>query len=305
MRVACATWDGGGNVIAFRVLAERLQARGHEVKLRIGWGHPVETDADVLVVDHMSTVDVIEQAKASGRPVAALVHTLWSFVPSLEGTFAPTGWLDVLTSVDRLLVCTAAELDRGAELPPHASFVGPLLEPEGPDAGWSPPSRSLVVVSLGTTDMGETPVLQRVLDALAPLPVDVVATVGPHVDRGALQVPSNATVSGYLRHAAVLSHADVFVGHGGHGGIMAALAFGVPVVSVPLDRDQPLNAARVEAVGAGRTVAKDAPVAEIRDVVESVRTGMREREGAIRMANAIASYGHAPTEAIEALARTR
>jgi MGT family glycosyltransferase len=305
VRVACATWEGGGNLIAFRVLAERLQARGHEVKLRIGWGHPPETEADVLVVDHMSTVDVLEQAKASGMPVAALVHTLWSYVPHLEGTFSPAGWLDVLTSVDRLLVCTVAELDRGATLPANAAYVGPLLETEGPDAGWSPPSRSLVVVSLGTTDMAETPVLQRVLDALAPLPVDVVATVGTHVDRAALHVPANATVTGYLRHAAVLPHADVFVGHGGHGGIMASLAFGVPVVSLPLDRDQPHNAARVEAVGAGRTVAKDASTAEIRDVVESVRTGMREREGAIRMANAIASYGHAPVEAIEALGRAR
>jgi MGT family glycosyltransferase len=163
----------------------------------------------------------------------------------------------------------------------------------------------LVVVSLGTTDMGEGIVLQRVLDALSTLPVDVLATVGTHVDRDALRVPPNATVTGYVRHAAVLPHADVFVGHGGHGGIMAAFAFGVPVVSVPLDRDQPQNAARVEAVGAGRTVAKDATTADIRDVIESVRTGMREREGAIRMANAIAGYGHAPVEAIESLAGSR
>jgi UDP:flavonoid glycosyltransferase YjiC (YdhE family) len=34
---------------------------------------------------------------------------------------------------------------------------------------------------------------------------------------------------------------------------MAALAAGVPLVSVPLGRDQPYTAARIEALGAGRT----------------------------------------------------
>jgi UDP:flavonoid glycosyltransferase YjiC (YdhE family) len=303
VRIACTTWEGGGNVAVFRALIDRLRARGHETTLQVGWAEPPAVDGDVLVVDHMLPVDVLRAARASGRPVAALVHTLWSFVPSLEGTFAPAGYVDALVALDRLLLCTVGELDRGASVPANAAYVGPVIEPEGPDGGWSPPARSLVVVSLGTTDMGEGPVLQRVLDGLAPLPVDVLATVPPHVDRKALRVPANVTVAGYVRHAALLPHADVFLGHGGHGGIMAALAFGVPVVSVPLDRDQPHNAARVEAVGAGRTVAKDADPELIGATVEAVRTGMREREGAIRMANAIAGYGNAAVEAVESLAR--
>jgi MGT family glycosyltransferase len=181
--------------------------------------------------------------------------------------------------------------------------VGPVIESDGPDAGWRPPGRPLVVVSLGTTDMGETPVLQRVLDGLARAPVHVVATVGAHIDPAALRVPENARVTSYVRHAAVLPHADVFVGHGGHGGIMAAFAFGVPVVSLPLDRDQPHNAARVEAVGAGRTVSKDADPVTIADVVESVRLGRRERDGAARMAAAIAAYGSAAVDEVEGLLR--
>lgn len=303
MRVACTTWDGGGNVIAFRALEERLRGRGHDVTIEVGWDAAPVLDGDVLLVDHMSTVPSLEAVRASGRPCAALVHTLWSFTPLLEGTFAPAGYLATLTSLDRLLLCTASELDGAPSVPPNATYVGPLIEPEGPDAGWAPPSRSLVVVSMGTTDMGEGPVLQRVLDALAPLPVDVVATAAPHLDVRSLRVPENAQVLGLVRHAAVLPHADLFVGHGGHGGIMAALAFGVPIVTLPLDRDQPVNAARVAAVGAGRTVAKDADVSVIRAEVEAVRTGSREREAAIRMANAIAAYGDAAVEAVESLAR--
>jgi hypothetical protein len=177
VRVACTTWDGGGNVAVFRALTDRLRARGHEATVQMGWDGPPAVDGDVLLVDHMLPIDVLRAARASGRPVAALVHTLWSFVPSLEGTFAPAGYLDALAALDRLLLCSARELDRGAAVPANATYVGPIIEPEGPDGGWSPPPRSLVVVSLGTTDMGEGPVLQRVLDGLAPLPVDVLATV--------------------------------------------------------------------------------------------------------------------------------
>jgi MGT family glycosyltransferase len=303
VRVACTTWAGGGNVILFQALAGRLRARGHDVVLQVDHRKPPLLDGDVVLLDHMSPLPTFEAARASGRPVAAVVHTLWSFVPRLEGTFAPAGYLDALRSLDRLLLCTVESFDGAPQVPRNATYVGPVIEPEGPDSGWRPPARSLVVVSLGTTDLDEAPVLQRILDALATLPVDVVATVAPHIDRGALRVPVNAQVLRLTRHAALLPHADLFVGHGGHGGIMAAMAFGVPIVCVPLDRDQPVNAARVEAVGAGRTVAKDADASTMASVFEAVRTGSREREGVIAMANAIAAYGNAAVEAVESLAR--
>jgi UDP:flavonoid glycosyltransferase YjiC (YdhE family) len=286
----------------FRALAERLRARGHDVTVQVAWDRPPVLDADVLLVDHMTTVAGLEAVRDSGRPHAALVHTLWSFVPSLEGTFAPPGYLDALASLDHQLVCTVEELDGARDAPSNVRWIGPVIEPEGNDT-IRPPDRSLVVASLGTTDMGEVPVLQRVLDGLASAPVDVIATIGAHVRTRSLTVPPNAKVTGFVRHAALLPHADVFIGHGGLGGIMAALAFGVPVVSIPLDRDQPHNASRLEAIGAGATVAKDASPDAIREAVEAVRTGVREREGAIRMANAIAGYGNKAVESVESLGR--
>ena len=301
MRVACTTWDGGGNVIAFRALADRLRARGHDVTIEVGWNSPPVLDGDVLLVDHMSTIPSLEAVRASGRPCAALVHTLWSFTPLLEGTFAPAGYLDVLDRFERQLVFTVAELDGVDRAPASVRWVGPVIEPEGPDAGWAPPPRSLVVVSMGTTDMGEVPVIQRIVDGLAAEPVDVVLTVGDHVDRRSLRLPSNVELRGLTRHAALLPHADAFVGHGGHGGIMAALAFGVPMVLVPLDRDQPMNAARAEAIGVARVVAKDASPEAFADAVRAVRTGTRERTRAIELANVIAAYGDAAVAEVEAL----
>ena len=301
-RIVCSTWDGGGNLPVIRALLDRLQARGHDVQLQVSYSEPPRLDGDVVLVDHMTALAGLEAVVASGRPNAALVHTLWSFVPSLEGTFSPVGYLDVLGGLDARLVLSIEALD-GSPGAPGVRWVGPAIPPEGPDAGWHPPARSLVVVSMGSHDLGDGPVLQNVLDAVATLPVDAVVTVRDDLDRASLHVPSNAEVRGFTRHAALLPHADAFVGHGGHGGIMAALAFGVPMVLLPLDRDQPHNAARVAAVGAGRALDKAAGPDEIAAAIEAVRTGTTERSRAIDLANAIAGYGNAAVDAVEALLR--
>jgi UDP:flavonoid glycosyltransferase YjiC (YdhE family) len=47
------------------------------------------------------------------------------------------------------------------------------------------------------------------------------------------------------------------VTHAGHGTVMAALAYGVPLVCIPLGRDQYYVAGRVAAVGAGLVVDRN------------------------------------------------
>jgi UDP:flavonoid glycosyltransferase YjiC (YdhE family) len=59
------------------------------------------------------------------------------------------------------------------------------------------------------------------------------------------------TVVEYAPHVSLLQDTDVFVTHAGLGSCAAGLHSGVPLVCTPIDRDQPLNAARVEELGAG------------------------------------------------------
>lgn len=299
-QIACSTWDGGGNVAVFRALANQLEARGHEVTLQVGWDEPPELEGDLLLLDHMTAIEGLKAALASGVPTATVVHTLWSFVPSLEGTFAPPGYLDVLGSVACNLVFSVAELD-GPPFPTNVEHVGPVFERADDAVLWQPRGKPLVVVSLGTTEMGEAPVLQRVLDGLAGLDVSVVATTGPHIDRSTLRIPPNAEVGGLLPHGVLLPKAEVFVGHGGHGGIMAALAAGVPIVSIPLDRDQPHNAERLEAVGAGTTVANDADGDTIAAAVYHGWRDGEQRRAARRFAETISGYRGAAVARVEAL----
>ena len=75
-----------------------------------------------------------------------------------------------------------------------------------------------------------------------PEPLRLVAP-GPHVH-----------IADWVPQAAVLRHASVVVCHGGSGTTLGALAAGVPLVVTPLFADQPYNAARVAALGAGVAV---------------------------------------------------
>ena len=129
-----------------------------------------------------------------------------------------------------------------------------------------PGSGPLVVVSLGTVGdpATEVPVLRRIVAALGTLPVRGFVTLPTTIRPDELgDVPANVTVGGYVRHAAVLPHADVLVTHAGLGSVVAALAHGVPMVALPLDREQPDNARALVRAGAGVALSPDAPPGEI------------------------------------------
>jgi UDP-glucoronosyl and UDP-glucosyl transferase len=88
---------------------------------------------------------------------------------------------------------------------------------------------------------------------------DIAVTTGPAVDPAVIPAPQNVSVQRWARHADVLPHCSAVVTHGGHVTVLKALAAGVPLVVVPLGRDQPGNAARVvhagQACGSARTPA--------------------------------------------------
>ena len=94
-------------------------------------------------------------------------------------------------------------------------------------------------------------VFRATVDALEHVPARVLFTIGS-ADRGALgPVPENVRVETWVPQAAVMPHAAAVLCHGGSGTTRMALAAGVPVVVVPGFADQPRNAARVDATGAG------------------------------------------------------
>jgi UDP:flavonoid glycosyltransferase YjiC (YdhE family) len=86
----------------------------------------------------------------------------------------------------------------------------------------------------------------------------------------------------------VLEHAALVVTHAGHGTIIKSLAAGVPVVALPMGRDQPDNAARLTAAGAGVRLKPSAKVETIRAAVADVLATGAYAAAARRLAAAIA-----------------
>lgn len=231
---------------------------------------------------------------------------LRSGVPALNKARAERGlpplddWAEQLLGVREICVMTAPELDfssRGA-LPPNVRYVGPAFEPYPHrwDSPWPQANTDpLVIVSFSTSYMNQRALVQRVLDALAELPVRALLTAGPALDTQALRLPENARTTPFIPHRTVLPHAALVITHAGWQTVNAALADGVPLLCVPDGRDQPDNAARVFACGAGARVRKNTPVRKLRRAIVKALEDPALKRGASAMAEALARSDGAAT----------
>ena len=90
--------------------------------------------------------------------------------------------------------------------------------------------------------------------------------------------------------------------HAGLGTTMAALGHGVPMVCVPMGRDQFFNAEQVQRMHVGRMLMPDADANTIADAARHVLADESHQAAAQCMATNIASYGGCP-QAVQALER--
>jgi UDP:flavonoid glycosyltransferase YjiC (YdhE family) len=75
------------------------------------------------------------------------------------------------------------------------------------------------------------------------------------------------------------------------GTIMAAFACGVPMLCLPLGRDQHGNARSVEELRAGSTIQREASIDEIRSAAVELLGSEELRVGARRMTEVVSRYG--------------
>ena len=219
--------------------------------------------------------------------------------------------LDFIAAARATLVLLPAELDSPVEaLPAGVAYVGPVFDDEphpGGGAQWRSGSGTgeepLVVVSMSTTYQHQEAALALALGALAGLPVRVLVTLGHNLRAEDIRVPENAEVARWVPHRQVFPEAALVVTHAGLGTVLAALACGVPLLCLPLGREQPLNAERVQALGAGLALSPAAAEAEVREAVRRLLSEPSFRTAAQQFAAAIAGYadGARAVEALEGL----
>jgi UDP:flavonoid glycosyltransferase YjiC (YdhE family) len=159
---------------------------------------------------------------------------------------------------------------------------------------WGPRQGPFVYVTLGTV-VGAIDAMRSaystVLEALVELPIRVLLTIGADLSLEALgEVPPNVHVERFYPQDEVIPHASAVICHGGSGTVLGALAAGVPLVVAPLFADQPFNAERIAAVGAGLALpARDASVAALRHALWRVLEGGTFHLAARKIAEEIAA----------------
>ena len=199
--------------------------------------------------------------------------------------------LDQGRSAALTLVLTSAAFDLAGELPPVVKHVGPRLDdPLWAEDDWTAPPGDdpLVLVALSSDFQNQGDLLGRIAAALGELPVRGVVTTGKGIDPADVPAGANVQVVRAAPHAAVLGEAAAVITHCGHGTTIKALAAGLPLVCLPMGRDQLDVAARVVHRGAGvrldATAQPHAVAAALRDVLAEPSY----REAAQRIAAAIA-----------------
>jgi UDP:flavonoid glycosyltransferase YjiC (YdhE family) len=239
--------------------------------------------AEVAGVPHATLIPHVHPVQEPGRPIyslgfrparTALGRAAWkAAVPVIEGglrqgrdemnvTRARLG----LPPLERFhggisellaLVATFPQLEYPRRWPPGTHVTGPLFfeldsqpveMPEGPEP--------LVVIAPSTAQDPECRLLRVALEGLADLPVRVLATTNRHLPQEPLEVPDNAVLTEWLPYSQAMPEADLVISHGGHGTVVRALSYGVPVLCCPAVGDMAENGARVSWSGTGLSLPR-------------------------------------------------
>jgi MGT family glycosyltransferase len=205
----------------------------------------------------------------------------------------------------RVLVMTSPSFDFSApQLPGNVRYVGPQLD----DPDWAASttwqrqgSEPLVLVATSSIYQDQVDLLARIAEGLGQLPVRAVLTTGRAVDPAEIQAGANVEILRAAPHALVLREASVVVTHAGHGTVMKALAAGVPLVCIPMGRDQKDNTARVLRLGAGMRLSKKSTPPQIAAAITEILERPQYLAAARRFAEVLAwEAAHRPGAADEA-----
>ena len=264
----------------------------------VGLGRPASAAGRALHVALRAGVNLV--AKPIRRHVNDVrrAHGLPALTTSIR---------EAVGNVPLYLVRGCPELDyHRRDLPACVAYAGTL---DAADDGHPPPpwmedlprDQPLVYVSEGTATL--RPVLLRAaVRALADVDVHVVAATGRERDPETIDLgerPRNLTVKQWVPQRHLFARTAVVITVGGCGTVLGALAAGVPVLAVPAEMDQPDNARRVVAAGAGLAIPRRrCTPARLRAAVLRLLRDTSYRDRARLLSARLAAYGGA-TRAVD------
>lgn len=162
-------------------------------------------------------------------------------------------------------------------------FRAPKQAPSEPPP-WLPPGNDpLVYLSFGTVAGSDR--YLAAIEALAALPIRLAVGLGNTTDPAELgTMPPHVRVQRWMPQQQVMPHAAAMVCHGGAGSVLTGLTWGVPLAILPIFGDQPANANRVTALGAGITLDGPTAVSDLPTVLHTLLAMDSYRTAAGRVA---------------------
>lgn len=205
------------------------------------------------------------------------------------------------------LVYTARELQPPTPfIRENFLFVGPSIAPRTSDMPLLLPNvRPIVYISLGTLHHNHQAFFRTCFDAFADHPGTFVLSAGSQAER--LTPPVNFIVRSHVPQLEVLQRADLFITHAGMNSLQEALYFGVPMVLIPHQMEQALNARIAQTQGVGVVLADRPPygkgvtATQLRSAADRVLSQPQYRKSARRVQQALRTTGAA--QAVEAIMR--
>jgi MGT family glycosyltransferase len=117
------------------------------------------------------------------------------------------------------------------------------------------PDRPLVYASMGTLQNGVLRTFRVIAEACADLGLQPVISLGGGQDPALLgDLPGDPVVVGYAPQLDLIRRSVLTISHGGLNTALESLAWGVPMVVLPVAYDQPGVGTRVEWSGVGRSI---------------------------------------------------
>lgn len=202
----------------------------------------------------------------------------------------------VYTDADEVLYADIPELAPLLGLPENHHYLGPVLwsPAVAPPPWWGSLSRErpVIYVTFGTSGHSET-LLPRTLNALADLPVTVVAATAGRIRAGA-PLPANAFVADFLDGEKAAARSSLVVCNGGTLTVQQALCARVPVLGIASNMNQHLNMRSVQRTGAGELLrAGTATQDTIRATVMKMLTQPAYAQAAAAVAEIYSRYDSA------------
>jgi MGT family glycosyltransferase len=203
---------------------------------------------------------------------------------------------------DRLnIVYTARDLQPDTPIVDETfRFVGPSLDLRNHSRDFpfeALGQQPVVYISLGTIHSTHTAFYRTCFEAFADHPAQFVVSVGKQTNIQELgPIPENFVVRASVPQLEILQRTDIFITHAGMNSVHEGLYYGVPLVLIPHQFEQLLNARCVAARGAGYIIddqvrRKPITAGALRQALAAVSSEPRYREAAQEMQRSLRATG--------------